>query len=223
MTRHASDVRDGTQLMKLYHFINRKWGLAAIRDRQLKVSRLTELNDPFEMMGVSLASEQARKFMREVKEETGRGVGILCFSEVWQNPLMWSHYADRHRGFCLEFEVPADGAGPVTYVSERLPYPNAVTGKFLHELARTKFEHWNYERERRVLVDLDGAPPGHYFRGFGNDLRLTRVMVGSANNISRNALGEALGDYHDRVVRFKTRPAFKSFRVVENKNAKLWA
>ena len=83
----------GAKIMKLFHFVNQKYGLTAIGDRRLKVSRFTELNDPFEMLGVSLSSKRARRFMRAVKEETGRSIGLLCFSEVWQNPLMWSHYA----------------------------------------------------------------------------------------------------------------------------------
>lgn len=30
--------------------------------------------------------------------------GIACFSAKVDDLLMWSHYADGHRGFCLEFE-----------------------------------------------------------------------------------------------------------------------
>ena len=30
---------------------------------------------------------------------------ICCFSEVDDNILMWSHYADSHKGLCLEFDT----------------------------------------------------------------------------------------------------------------------
>ena len=44
--------------------------------------------------------------------------GVACFSEVVDNMLMWSHYADGHRGFCLEYDTnhePFANAFPVTY------------------------------------------------------------------------------------------------------------
>ncbi len=30
-------------------------------------------------------------------------IGILCFTEKNDNLLMWSHYANSHKGFVLEF------------------------------------------------------------------------------------------------------------------------
>lgn len=30
--------------------------------------------------------------------------GVYCLSEVNDNILMWSHYAEEHKGFCIEFE-----------------------------------------------------------------------------------------------------------------------
>jgi hypothetical protein len=37
--------------MRLYHFIRERFGLEAIRDSRLKISRINELNDPFEFLG----------------------------------------------------------------------------------------------------------------------------------------------------------------------------
>ena len=31
-------------------------------------------------------------------------VHIACFSEIGDSSLMWGHYADRHKGFCLEYD-----------------------------------------------------------------------------------------------------------------------
>ena len=38
--------------------------------------------------------------IKELLQETG----VLCLSEVPDNMLMWSHYADHHRGFCVEYD-----------------------------------------------------------------------------------------------------------------------
>lgn len=47
--------------------------------------------------------------------------GLLCFSEVWDSILLWSHYAEKHAGIVLGFDVSADRSRflPVDYVSLR--------------------------------------------------------------------------------------------------------
>ena len=32
-------------------------------------------------------------------------VKIICFSEVYDSMLMWSHYADNHKGFLLAYDI----------------------------------------------------------------------------------------------------------------------
>ena len=49
-------------------------------------------------------------------EETRSQVGVACFSAKNDDLLMWAHYADGHRGFCLEFDtslMPFSRAEPV--------------------------------------------------------------------------------------------------------------
>lgn len=36
---------------------------------------------------------------------------VACFSEIKDNFLMWSHYASRHRGICLEFDLQEENEG----------------------------------------------------------------------------------------------------------------
>lgn len=37
-------------------------------------------------------------------EETIRGIGLYSLTRVPDDILMWSHYSDSHRGFCLVFD-----------------------------------------------------------------------------------------------------------------------
>ena len=41
-----------------------------------------------------------------LEERLHHGVGILCLSTKFDDILMWSHYADSHRGVCLAFVGP---------------------------------------------------------------------------------------------------------------------
>lgn len=100
--------------MRVYHFINEKFGLENIKRRRLKIARIDELNDPFEFIARA-DNERERAALRATREEQTKKTGLLCFSRSWQNPVQWSHYADRHRGFCLGFDVPDALIKEVTY------------------------------------------------------------------------------------------------------------
>jgi hypothetical protein len=52
--------------------------------------------------------------------------GVACFSAAADNLLLWAHYADGHRGFCLEF----DTSDPVFEKIQRVGYTQEwpVTG-----------------------------------------------------------------------------------------------
>jgi hypothetical protein len=47
--------------------------------------------------------------------------GVACLAESYADLLMWAHYADGHRGFCLEFDgnaEPFSAARKVVYKAE---------------------------------------------------------------------------------------------------------
>jgi hypothetical protein len=219
--------------MRVYHFIEARWGLADISNKTLKISRLHDLNDPFELYALELSDSNIRSAFSKVKDELHKNRGILCFSDRWSNPVMWSHYADKHRGVCLEFEVPNINLMKVTYrfsrLKEELLQLSAkdpiVAERAMQSCLTTKFSHWKYEREWRVFAGLEtpGAD-GNYFADFAENLKLTGVIVGPRSLVSRDDLETTFSksqlDY--RPVSFKARLAFKSFRVVKNENENLW-
>ena len=87
--------------MRVYHFINDKYGLKDLAERHLKIARIMEINDPFEFLGVDLSDRDFRRAMKETKEDLSKSNGLLCFSKNWKNPVLWGHYADKHRGIAL--------------------------------------------------------------------------------------------------------------------------
>jgi hypothetical protein len=85
--------------------------------------------------------------------------GVCCFSEKVDDPLMWSHYADGHRGFCLEFDTrfePFHKAFKVTY-SKEIPSINPTHVLLesdtdpLMPMITTKADCWAYEQEWRIF------------------------------------------------------------------------
>ena len=113
--------------MRVYHFLNVDHGLDNLRHRRLRISRIIELNDPFEFLGVDLSDRTFRQAFWETKRQLSKTNGLLCFSKTWRNPVLWEHYADKHRGLCLGFDVPKALLEKIKYVKLRLP---AVSPKY---------------------------------------------------------------------------------------------
>jgi hypothetical protein len=71
----------------------------------LKLSRIYDLNDPFELTPFDLTDAGIREAFLKTRDEVGEERGLLCFSSGWSDPVIWAHYSDRHRGLCLGFEI----------------------------------------------------------------------------------------------------------------------
>ena len=61
-----------------------------------------------------------------------------------------------------------------------------------------------------------------YFAKFSDQLRLVEVIVGAMSDITRDELYRNLGDLKGRVNVIKARLAFRSFKVVKQRNDSLW-
>lgn len=98
-------------------------------------------------------------------------VGCLCTD--YKNRLMWSHYADSHSGFCIEYDYSEMEETtlsvlpfPVVYSERRplVPWKAAIDnshenveeayGELVMALL-TKDKIWEYENEWRVLINTD--------------------------------------------------------------------
>src|SRR5690242_16738151 len=106
--------------MRLYHMTTPDACLKILKHRRLKASRFEDLNDPFELLALGTGEKMARVLLKHMKNHLNRKYCLLCFSGVWNEPLMWAHYANKHKGVCLGFDVRDDLAAKVSYVPERL-------------------------------------------------------------------------------------------------------
>ncbi|MBI4471214.1 MAG: DUF2971 domain-containing protein [Acidobacteria bacterium] len=146
--------------------------------------------------------------------------GVLCFSLKWASPLLWAHYADKHKGICLGFDVPNEVARTVEYRETRLPFPKDE-GELDEDWAKswlyTKFSGWEYEEEVRVWATRDEEENRNYFADFDhNKMTLRKVIVGYRCCTERGSILALLTHplYSERVEVIKARPAYDSFLIV---------
>jgi len=202
--------------MRVYHFLPAVHAIDDIEKKRIKISEIDQLNDPFELWCVSQEDKELRQALRGYKEEMCKRFGLICFCKHWHNPLLWSHYADKHRGICLGFDVVDGGLTPINYVKERSKLKLPPTKESMDELLSTKFRDWQYEEELRNWFKLDEREDGHYFYPFDGLVRLREIIAGPLCTESRQRIDEALKDYPEAVSITKARLAFKTFQVVEN-------
>ena len=110
------------------------------------------------------ASLKAEETQKRALADIRVSYGVFSLSVPNDNPLMWSHYADSHRGICIEFnpEIPGWGADGPFKVAYRNNIPvlsvfSATVNELLTATLLTKSSHWKYEEEwRYIALKSDG-------------------------------------------------------------------
>lgn len=211
--------------MRVFYLAPAHFALSNIALKRLKLARFHSLNDPFEMLAVDVVSRDLRVGIRAKKSAIDKSEGILYFSKHWKNPLLWSHYADKHQGIALGFDVSDSSLKPVRYVA-RMDKVNLLSEKisqeqvdvFLDRLRYTKFKDWQYEDEVRQFFDLDSLieQAGLYFVPFSQDLLLREVILGPHCDMPIEAIRSLVEPYQPRVFVRKARIAYRDFGVTED-------
>lgn len=212
--------------MRVYNLTTAQFGISNLVFERLKIARFSELNDPFELLAVDVADPDLRAGIFAKKEQINSEKGLICFSKNWRNPLLWSHYADKHHGICLGFDVSTRLLREVSYV-KGMRTINVTSPKttqkeidsFLEKLTITKFYDWKYEDEVRYFVDLKQLTPhsGIYFLKFSQDLLLREVILGSRCDLPIDAIRELTGKFPYAVNVIRSKISFREFSVIQDR------
>lgn len=233
------DFRQGGAQYMLYKYV--VWNEDTIKDLtngQLWFNTPDKFNDPFDMLAYySLKSNDAigkihssigkikgfddsdiLKVQRLTEYEGAyhKRYGITCFScNETENILLWSHYAKKHTGICLGFEIENDDEHAydfmpclrnkdfssklfkMTYVSNNnRPMQND------DDLLLKKFNVWSYEKECRIMVrseNRDCFPKAIKYR----QDRLKKIILGARFKVSGlSELKDCLSSYNIDTIDF---------------------
>lgn len=136
------------------------------------VGLLSKKLDPASVEPVERTEKTINNMNNELSARLDRlyYVGSLCTNN--KNRLMWSHYADSHRGFCIEYDFGSEMTllpFPVVYsrrrpkMSWKAAFDNtpdnqkAASIPFL-EAILTKDDAWDYENEWRLIISAEMDP-----------------------------------------------------------------
>ena len=183
------------------------------------------MNDIFELFAVNCINQQVRTALKAFKATQDAKLGLLCFSERWKNPVLWSHYADSHRGICLGFDIHSSlHPTKVQYVTKKLrvdpdecgaPHGIAIPEEVQELLFVTKFTHWSYEEEVRAIVELRHAVKEgtRYFWPWSKHLQLKEVILGPLCSLPVEQVRKIVKAVVPDAQVGKARPGFKYFEV----------
>lgn len=152
----------------------------------LKFSNPIEYNDPFDCHEYLIKLDikninidefvdkqypnESRSFKRKYKRNINpndlyqklhqerKNYKITCFSNNYNSTLLWSHYADKHKGMCIGFEFPALYSDkfmfkPVKYI-DKIPLIDGLVDadEMIRYWLSIKSICWEYEQEIRAVT-----------------------------------------------------------------------
>jgi Protein of unknown function (DUF2971) len=139
--------------------------------------------------------------------------GIFSMSAKCDNLLMWSHYADCHRGICIKFKTTGGKlfGCDLSKVDYQKQYPifsvyDKPDFEFVKKYVRTKWLEWIYEEEWRIIYKETGCqsflPEGEEISGVILGARISKrnkelVLKCLSQNNCKAKLYEA-HEYKDR-------------------------
>ena len=77
-----------------------------LKDKDIDLATFAELinHGPHKYRLLTEFVEECESGIKQFKENLLNNTRIICFSELYDSMLMWSHYADQHKGFALIFD-----------------------------------------------------------------------------------------------------------------------
>ncbi len=143
------------------------YNLAREKKRQAIVDYTKKYKDSIKAVLNDEPNNFGEQFYNRAITSLGSKVGLFSLSRRWNSPLMWAHYTNSHKGFCVGFARnsgyfeakgnPIDPTfiiQPVIYTENRIKVPVERGVKIDPKIVLTKSIDWKYEEEERIITLL---------------------------------------------------------------------
>lgn len=180
--KQFEDIKCDEQYYYIYKhlsFDHNLYVLNLFRKLQLKFTHPDNFNDPYDCMASIEFDDVPNDFKKILQQHFSTAIranlSVTCFNNNPLNMLMWSHYAQSHKGFLVEFKIPhptlawvhnAFNVQPVKYQDEFPKIPLEISNplkifdpvnseKMIHFVTNqylVKSTDWSYEKEFRILA-----------------------------------------------------------------------
>lgn len=122
--------------------------------------RRIDQHNPIYKHYIESAKSRGKELLEELDMKSNR-LFTACFSETKSSLLMWAHYANAHKGFCIGYKFKdlfkqfGINILPIAYSDDFLKIDSLDIFYDHHETfikaCKTKSKEWSYEKEWRLL------------------------------------------------------------------------
>jgi len=142
----------------LYKYMPEPYSL--LDEGYIRATQLSALNDPFEgiyyergLRNLSQAvGDRYKDTVRYVQEHIKK-VGVICLTEAKDNLLMWSHYANNHKGIAVGFFCPEIN-DPEYFLFKKV---HSRLGGYDMDVSLARVRYRNQTRFKIDRFDYDGG------------------------------------------------------------------
>lgn len=186
---------DFTSLFSFRRF--NEYSLSDIINEEITVCHPSQFNDPFDSLVIPWIMNNDRDYAEKTHvppmQKSYDYFRVRAFAEdadikAVSNTLMWSHYAQDHKGFCLEYEFDkgfTQTDDDSLYVFKRINYEEEnkqidLSGKKIDNKMAfyTKQNQWKYENEVRLITYLPHVESPFAHIPMGDKCRIKAVYFG---------------------------------------------
>lgn len=168
--------------------------LLTLASDEIFLARIETLNDPFEAKiivhgeefqlgqlitsalsqpysnAVAAADQESASALKNFLDQS-KSWGVYSLSKTPEDELMWAHYGDSHRGFCIEYNLDellafslseeaiidvVYSVDPPTITITDLLHPNR-NSSLVRKILGTKSLSWKHEEEIRIISGAHGS------------------------------------------------------------------
>ena len=167
--------------MKLYKYYSQyEYLKETILDNTIYFGDVKEFNDPYEEDAVFRNKKDRKLYglFADTSKNMKSKSKICCFSKTPNNYILWSYYANKHKGFCVEFDFKnvtnlnfgfcktsmfrhqivfgeIDYNNPIIEFDE-FPSHELFDEQYLQFFYK-KYDYWKHEEEIRALLMSDNS------------------------------------------------------------------
>ncbi len=144
-------------------------------------------------------------------------IGICSLSKVYNNTLMWSHYAKNHSGICIGF----DDSTPLFKDAKKIEYSNHYYLFNMRTFNKTKYIldpflrkswHWRYEKEYRIISR--SGPGLQYF----DPISIKRIYFGCrASDEDVELVKRIIAKHNHKILLYKLEKSISTYQLILNR------
>ncbi len=165
--------------MILYKYVSLEAAIKILASGTIGFSKFDSFNDPFETLTL-VNVDQPDLFGEQLFENVHERYVAACLTRSNLNSLMWSHYADHHKGAVVGYDVTCEELRstqqnlipvqfgsviysrtmPSGYFEQQFDLGSCFNATKLESLQRAflmKADSWSYEEEVRIVRALDNS------------------------------------------------------------------